>query len=64
MPLFTGKSINMQVQEALEDAIRQAALNKAEGEHELITRFEVIRIYSVRTEKAAFSTLNVEIEAS
>jgi hypothetical protein len=64
MQVFTGKSINMSIQEALDDAVRQAALHKAEGEHELIHEFEILRIYGVRTESMAFRTLNVEIEVS
>ena len=64
MATFTGKSINMSVQEALEDALRQAAQHKAEDEHQLVRSFEVVRIYGVRTDQNAFRTLHVEIDAS
>lgn len=63
MPVFTGKSINMSVQEALEDAIRQAVLHKAEDEHALVTEVNVTRIFAIRTDKTAFHTIHVEIEA-
>jgi hypothetical protein len=64
MPTFTGKSINMNIQEALDDAMRQARMVTSEAEHHLVTKVEVTRIYAERVEKAAFHTLQVDIEAS
>ena len=64
MTTFTGKSINMSIQQALEDALRQAVQHKAEGEHALVKSFEVVRIYGVRTDQNAFRTLHVDIDAN
>jgi hypothetical protein len=64
MPVFIGKSINMNLQEALDDAIRQARIHAQEEQNKLLTSVEVTRIFSERTEKAAFHTLQVQIEAS
>lgn len=64
MPIFIGKSINLNFQEAFEDAVRHAMLEKAEGEHALVTEIEVRRIFSTRTDRTGFHTLEVEIEAS
>ena len=64
MATFTGKSINMSIQEALEDALRLAAQHKAEDKHQLVRTFEIVRIFGVRTDANAFRTLHVEIEVS
>ncbi len=64
MPVFTGKSINMNIQEALDDAVRQARVVTSEAEHHMVTRINITRIFCERTEKTAFHTLQVEIEAT
>jgi hypothetical protein len=63
MPKFTGKSIDLNLQRALEDAMRQAMVNKAETVHEKVMSVEVTRIYSERHGEGSFNTVYVEIEA-
>lgn len=64
MPSFTGKAMDLSFQRALEDAVRQAMVHKAEDEHEMLKTFEVTRIYGARTETAGFSILHVDIEVT
>lgn len=63
MHKFTGKSINLSIQEAFQDAVRQALIHTAEDEHHLLTTVEVTRIFSTRAERTGFRTVFVEIEA-
>ncbi|PKO16541.1 hypothetical protein CVU37_11245 [candidate division BRC1 bacterium HGW-BRC1-1] len=62
MPQFTGKAMDLSFQRALEDAIRQAMIHKAEEEHGTLTSFEVTRIYAERNAGQGFNVLQVEIE--
>ena len=62
MPQFTGKSLELSFQKALEDAVRQAMIHKYADEKEMITSFEVTRIYANRTGDQGFNVLQVEIE--
>ncbi len=64
MPKFTGKSINMSIQEAFEDAVRQAKVSKAEERHEPLTSVEVTRIYAERHGEGMFRTVHVDIDAN
>ncbi|MGI8906213.1 MAG: hypothetical protein ACR2IE_06960 [Candidatus Sumerlaeaceae bacterium] len=63
MPKFTGKSINMSIQEAFEDAVRQALLTKAEEVHEVLTSVELKRVFAERHGEGSFRILFVEIDA-
>jgi len=63
MPKFIGKSINMSIQEAFEDAVRQAMHTKAEEVHGQVTSVELVRIFAERQNQGTFRTLHVEIEA-
>ena len=63
MPSFVGKSINMSIQEAFEDAVRQALVTKAEEVHETVNSVEVKRIYAERQANTGFRTIFVEIDA-
>lgn len=63
MPSFIGKSINMSIQEAFEDAVRQALLTKAEEVHEVLSSVELKRVFAERHGQSAFRNLYVEIEA-
>lgn len=63
MPKFTGKSINMSIQEAFEDAVRHARMSKLEEVHEPISSVEITRIYADRTGTGAFNNVFVEVEA-
>lgn len=63
MPKFVGKSINMSIQEAFEDAVRQALLTKAEEVHEVLSSVELKRVFAERHGQGSFRNLFVEIEA-
>lgn len=63
MPQFTGHSINMSIQEAFEDAVRDAIRSKNEEVHGSVNYVEVKRIYAERTAEGSFRNLFVEIEA-
>ncbi len=62
MPQFTGKGMDLSFQRALEDAIRQAMVQKAEEKHGTLTSFEVTRIFAERNAGQGFNVLQVEIE--
>lgn len=62
MPQFTGKSLELSFQKALEDAVRQAMIHKYADDKGMVTSFEVTRIYANRTGDQGFSVLQVEIE--
>lgn len=64
MPKFIGKSINLNIQEAFEDAVTQALISKAEEVHGTVKRVELVRVFAERQESTAFRNLSVEIEAS
>lgn len=64
MPKFIGKSINMNIQEAFEDAVTQALISKAEEMHVPVKRIELLRVFAERQEAVSFRNLSVEIEAS
>jgi hypothetical protein len=61
--MFVGKSINMSIQEAFEEAVRQALVAKAEETHDVLKSVEVKRIFSERREEGGFRIVYVEIEA-
>ena len=63
MPKFTGKSMDLNLQHAFEEAITQAMVNKAETVHGKLMSVEVTRIYSERHGEGSFNTVVVEIEA-
>lgn len=63
MPKFTGKAIDLNLQDAFEDALRQAMHNKAETVHGKLMSAEVTRIYSERHGEGSFNLIYVEIEA-
>lgn len=63
MPKFTGVSISLNLQEAFEDAVRQALVAKVEAVGEPLSRIEVTRIFSVREETGSFNKCQVEIDA-
>jgi hypothetical protein len=64
MPTFTGKSLDLDLQRAFEDAISKAMVNKAETIHGKIMSVEIRRIYSERHGEGSFNTVYVEIEAN
>lgn len=63
MPKFTGKSMDLDIQRAFEDAVMDAMINKAESVHGKVMSIEVSRIYSERHGEGSFNTVYVEIEA-
>lgn len=63
MPSFTGKAMDLNIQDAFEDAITQAMVSKAENVHGKLVSVEVTRIYSERKGEGSFNTVYVEIEA-
>lgn len=63
MPKFTGKAIDLNLQRAFEDAVRQAMVSKAETVHDKVLSVEVTRIFSERHGEGSFNTVYVEIEA-
>lgn len=63
MPKFIGKSMDLDLQRAFEDAITQAMVNKAETVHGKLMSIEVTRIYSERHGEGSFNTVYIEIEA-
>lgn len=64
MPTFTGKSLDLDLQRAFEDAISKAMVNKAETIHGKLMSVEIKRIYSERHGEGSFNTVYVEIEAT
>ncbi len=64
MPSFTGKSLDLDLQRAFEDAISKAMVNKAETIHGKLMSVEIKRIYSERHGEGSFNTVYVEIEAT
>lgn len=63
MPKFTGKSMELNLQNAFEDAITQAMVSKAHDVHGTIMSAEITRIYSERLGEGSFNMVFVEIEA-
>ncbi len=55
--------MGLNLQDAFEDAITQAMVNKAQSVHGKLMSAEVTRIYSERIGEASFNTVFVEIEA-
>ncbi len=63
MPNFTGKSINLSIQEAFEDAVTQALVSKAQETETVLARVELVKVYAQRHGEGAFRNLFVEIRA-
>ena len=63
MPKFTGKSMDLNLQQAFRDAVTQAMVSKAETVHEKVMSVEITRIYSERQGEGSFNTVYVEVEA-
>lgn len=63
MPTFTGKAMDLNIQDAFEDAITQAMRAKAEVVHGQLASVEIKRIYSERRGEGSFNTVFVEIDA-
>lgn len=63
MTLYTGHSINMSIQEAFEDAIRQVVRHQVETHEQPVKEIEVRRVYAERTAEGSFRNVFVEIEA-